>query len=129
MLTTPSVMGLHLRYRLWIAELNHDITMLRIFDDYLQEIKNKKVEPEVKKEVENFKNRFIELRKEIDELRHEMHLHKMNLAAESRENNQANKDELKSADHSETEKRYQTFRKLFEQAKNEFISFEGKSLQ
>jgi hypothetical protein len=33
-----SIMGLHLQYRLWIAELNADINALRIFDDYLAEI-------------------------------------------------------------------------------------------
>ena len=35
---TPSVMSLHLQYRLWIAELNFDINVLRIFGDYLARI-------------------------------------------------------------------------------------------
>ncbi len=127
--TTTSVMGLHLRYRLWIAELNLDINILRIFDDYLQEIKNKKVEPEVKKEVEGFMNRFVALRKEIDDLKHVMHLHKMNLAAESREGTNAKHEEQKPNDHAELENHYIDFRKLFENTKNEFIQFEEKSLQ
>jgi hypothetical protein len=122
-------MGLHLCYRLWIAELNHDITILRIFDDYLEEIKNKKVETDVKKEVENFKNRFIELRKEIDELRHIMHLHKMNLAAELRETVSTNNITKEADDHAGSKKRYDEFRNLFDQIKREFISFEEKSLQ
>ncbi len=127
--TTSSIMGLHLRYRLWIAELNQDITVLRIFDDYLKEIENKKVEPEVKSEVEKYKVHFTSLRKEIDELRHIMHLHKMQLAAESKDPAQINNEKSKSEDYNESEKHYQIFRKLFDQIKEDFIKFEEQSLQ
>ena len=37
-----SIMTLHLEYRLWIAEMNADINVLRIFDDYLKELIRKK---------------------------------------------------------------------------------------
>ena len=126
---SSSIMGLHLRYRLWIAELNNDITVLRIFDDYLREIENKKIEPAIKSEVEKYKMHFTNLRKEIDELRHIMHLHKMQLAAESKEAAQIINEELKSEQHTESEKHYQVFRKLFNRIKEDFISFEEKSLQ
>ena len=127
--TTSSIMGLHLRYRLWIAELNQDITVLRIFDDYLKEIENKKIEPGIKNEVDKYKIHFGDLRKEIDELRHNMHLHKMQLAAESKESLQRDNEEFKSEDYIKSEKHYQSFRKLFDQIKEDFISFEEKSLQ
>ena len=32
----PTIMTLHLRYRLWIAEMNFDINVLRIFEDYIK---------------------------------------------------------------------------------------------
>ena len=59
----PSIMSLHLRYRLWIAEMNSDITILRIFDDYLNEIAVKNNEPEAKTKMEYFQEQFISLRK------------------------------------------------------------------
>ncbi len=40
----PSIMSLHLGYRLWIAEMNFDINVLRIFNDYLEELSSKKDE-------------------------------------------------------------------------------------
>ena len=69
--TTSSIMSLHLRYRLWIAEMNSDITILRIFDDYLTELSSKKEKPQVQKGIKNFQQQFINLRKEIDDLKHE----------------------------------------------------------
>jgi hypothetical protein len=122
---TSSVMGLHLYYRLWISELNQDITVLRILDDYLYEIKNKKVEPEVQKAVDNFKKQFVDFRIEIDELRHLMHLNKMKLAAESREGGKMSREEWESENHAGLESRYLAFRNSFDKMKNEFISFEG----
>ncbi len=55
--------------------MNSDIDVLRIFNDYLVELQAKKNVQEVIKGVDHFKNQFIGLRKEIDELKHEMHLH------------------------------------------------------
>src|SRR3954469_11753207 len=83
---TPSLMSLHLRYRLRIAEMNCDINVLRIFEDYLSELKAKRNEPEVAAKIDEFSKRFVDVRKEIDELRDAMHIVKMELAALSREN-------------------------------------------
>lgn len=54
-------MRLHLRYRLWIAEMNADITVLRIFDDYIAEIK--KNDPQTKGVISDFQKQFIDFRK------------------------------------------------------------------
>ena len=122
-------MGLHFRYRLWIAELNADITLLRIFNDYMVELSTKKNEPAVKNGIDNFKEQFISLRNEIDELRHEMHLNKMTLAANAKEtNNIQNKPSSKNI-HIALKKRYTAFRKTFNQVKKEFGLFESKWLQ
>ncbi|MBS1946632.1 MAG: hypothetical protein JST47_02590 [Bacteroidetes bacterium] len=128
MLSIPSIMGLHLHYRLWISELNQDITVLRIFNDYLQEIKNRKMEPEIQGRVSKFKMQFSDLRNEIDELRHQMHLSKMKLAAESRGGLKLSREEMESDNHYEIESRYQGYRKSFDRLKDEFINFESQSL-
>ena len=123
---TPSIISLHLRYRLWIAEMNFDINVMRIFEDYLAELSPKSSEPGVKAVIDRFEKEFISSRKEIDELRHEMHILKMKLAAYSREN-QAITDEIYKVDnHAALKSRYLTFRKSFEQLKTDFNEIESK---
>src|SRR4051794_13555360 len=85
MARTFSIMGLHLRYRLRIAEMNADINILRIFDDYLKELSSKQDKPEVKNKIDDFQKEFVCFRKEIDELRDAMHILKMKLASYVRE--------------------------------------------
>lgn len=129
MATAYSIMGLHFRYRLWIAEMNADITVLRIFDDYVIELTTKKNEQAIVKGIENFQQHFISLRKEIDELKHEMHLTKMTLAASAREDDKTqNKPYLKNI-HTVLKKRYTAYRRTFKQVKKEFTLFESKWLQ
>jgi len=125
---TPSVMGLHLRYRLWIAEMNADITILRIFDDYLHELETKRTEPEVKRGIEEFEKEFISLRAEIDELRHQMHIHKMSLAAYARENKPFDQAAYKSGTHAPLKARYLSYNKNFKRIQKEFGQFEERWL-
>ncbi len=125
---TPSIMSLHLRYRLWIAEMNFDINVLRIFNDYLEELSTKKDESEVNTGIEHFAQQFPVLRKEIDDLRNEMHLLKMKLAAYSREKKPLDYKTYLADNHTALRKRYLTFRETFEKAKKEFGNFEVKWL-
>ena len=75
--TIPSIMALHLRYRLWIAEMNFDINVMRILEDYITELTPKSSAPEIKKGIERFDGDLVTFRKEVDDLRHEMHILKM----------------------------------------------------
>jgi len=118
-----SNMGLHFRYRLWIAEMNADITVLRIFDDYVVELTTKKNEPAVKNGIDDFQQHFISLRNEIDELKHEMHLNKMALAASSREPNKIQNKSSSRSTHIALKKRYTAFRKTFNQVKKRIQPF------
>lgn len=118
-----SIMTIHLEYRLWIAELNADINVLRIFDDYLKEISAQKKSTQTTG-INNYKKQFSELRKEIDELKHEMHLNKMKLAASAKTENVIN-DIEKNIHHKEITARYNAFRKVFDATKKEFQQFEG----
>jgi TolA-binding protein len=120
-----SIMTLHLEYRLWIAAMNADINVLRIFDDYLKELMENNNSDKAVKDIELYKEQFSELRKEIDELRHEMHLNKMKLAATAKTQNVSIKDIEKSIQHKEITARYNAFRKNFDKTKKEFQQFEG----
>ncbi|MDP4129372.1 MAG: hypothetical protein Q8918_13100 [Bacteroidota bacterium] len=125
---TPSIMSLHLRYRLWIAEMNYDINILRIFNDYLEALSSKKETSEVNTGIGYFEQKFPSVRKEIDDLRNEMHLLKMKLAAYSREKKPLDYKTYLADNHTALRKRYLKFRDDFEKIKKEFGSFEVKWL-
>lgn len=116
-----SINGLHLQYRLWIAELNSDITILRIFDDFLDEsiMKNN----EALKNTENYKHEFAIIRKEMDELRHEMYLNKMKLAAFAKTQNISIKNIESDINHPMLENRYNAFRTKFGGIQKDFQIF------
>jgi len=119
-----SILRLHLQYRLWISEMNEDINVLRIFDDYLAELKAQIVNEAINQRLSNYKDEFIQLRKELDELRHEMYLIKMKLAAIAK-NNTASVEEIKNEiNHNDCKERYKTFRKNFSKTKKEFKKFD-----
>jgi hypothetical protein len=120
---TISIMSLHLRYRLWIAEMNSDINVLRIFADYLIELESKKNVPAIIAGIDHFKQQFISLRKEIDELRHEMQLIKMNLSAATRDNKALNNKTSSTDNHTALKNRFTAFRKIFNKVKKEFGLF------
>jgi len=117
---TPSTPGLHLRYRIWIAEMNADIITLRIFDDYLESIALTKKDPHHKTVIAAFKKQFVAQRQQIDDLRHEMHLQKMKLAAITREGKAIDKKIYQTDNHAALKKHYAAFRKGFHKMKNEF---------
>jgi len=122
---TPSIMSLYLRYRLWIAEMNSDITVLRIFDDYLSEL-TKKNDPALNQAVSDYHQKFIDFRKEIDELKHEMHLVKMNLAAYERDAEAGNSPQPPLENHEEIKERYNAYCSNFEAMKKAFQLLDSK---
>ena len=128
MTTAPSVMKLHLYYRLFIAEMNSDINILRIFDDYTKEIVTKNSDPEIRKGVDYFKLNFIRFRKEIDYLRDEMHVKKMKLLVLTKERKLLDTKTFKTDNHNEILKQYKTYKKNFDELKKEFIRYVGKNL-
>ena len=117
---TPSTLGLHLRYRIWIAEMNADITILRIFDDYLEGLDPGKKDLSLKTVTEEFKKQFLTLRKQMDDLKHEMHLQKMKLAANTREGKVIDKKLYQTDNHAALKKYYSSYRKAFIKMKADF---------
>ncbi len=113
MASPPSPMTLHLRYRIWIAEMNSDIDLLRIYNDYLQELKSLHNAIKLNKEIERFETAFSDLRNEIDTLRNEMHLLKMKLATFIREKKQLAYSEYKTDNHKLLKKKYVSLSKKF----------------
>ena len=122
---TPSVMSLHLRYRLWIAEMNFDINVLRIFDDYLTELREKRKEPEIKSKGEYFEQQFKKLRTEIDDLRHEMHIGKMKLGAFIRDGKAFDYKSYNKENHVPLKKKLADYKAFFKKINSEFCDLGG----
>ena len=122
MTDSVALKSLHLEYRLWIAELNFYINLLRIFNDRLVELTGeKKLSPE------NFEKKFNSNRENIDELRHRMHIEKMNLAATSRDNNADSHYKIKIPNnYAKIRDDFFKFRVSFNELKGEFLRFENK---
>jgi len=119
---TISLKSLHLEYRIWIAELNFDINLIRIFNDRLTELRS-----EYKTETESFDNGFNVSRETIDELRHRMHIEKMNLAAMARSNQATADVEIKIPENYKSIRDdFFKFRISFNELKSEFLRFENK---
>jgi len=112
-----------MRYRLWIAEMNYYINILRILEDYLLELAPKNGATEIQDGINRFKDEFVSMRKEIDDQRHEMHILKMKLAAYSREGKTITEETYRSDNHDTLEERFSRFQQTFEQMKKEFESF------
>ena len=125
---TPSVMSLHLKYRLVIAELNFDINVLRIFGDCLTELRTKRKESEVKSKSDYFEKEFYALRMEIDDIRHEMQMVKMNLGAFSRETKPFDFKKFNKENRYPLKKRLLAYKKSFKKIYKEFEEFEGQWL-
>ena len=121
----PSAMSLHLKYRLWIAELNFDINVLRIFGDCITELRNRRREQEVKTKTDYFENNFQRLRAEIDELRHDMHIGKMKLGAFGRGEKPFDYKLFNSENQAPLKKRLATYKTEFRNINEEFEVFEG----
>ncbi|MBS1607882.1 MAG: hypothetical protein JSS70_03700 [Bacteroidetes bacterium] len=113
--------SLHLEYRIWIAELNFDINLIRIFNDSLLELT-----PAYKAETASFEIKFNTSRETIDELRHRMHIEKMNLAAITRDKNTLSQYETRiTENHKTIRDDFFRFRVLFNDLKSDFLRFES----
>jgi len=121
-----SIMKLHLQYRLLISEMNADINVLRILEDYIKEIFSTKTELETVKNVAYFKNNFTAFRKDIDELRETMHLKKMLLLVLSKEKKKLDYKTFKLDQHNEVLQKFKVYRKKFDKMQKEFIRFVEK---
>ena len=119
----PSMISLHLRYRIWIAEMNFDINVIRIYKDYLSDLSANDKLPGVASQVKQFEATLETFRADIDELKNEMHLLKMKLASYTRKQKEFDYPTYKSDDHAALRTGYIDFRKKFESLKSELSMF------
>lgn len=98
--------------------MNYDINIIRIYKDYLSDLNSNRQDGGVSSSVNHFEKTIEDYRVDIDELKNEMHLHKMKLAAYSRKQKEFDYATYKSDDHAGLRSRYLEFRKKFETLKS-----------
>lgn len=121
-----SLMNLHLQYRLWISNMNEDINVLRILQDYINDGKTKTTDAATLDKLNTYLSIFVDTRKELDDIRHEMYLNKMRIAAMEKADNAQEGDVEKDIHHEEIKKRYEDFKAKFKEMKKEFKKLEIK---
>jgi hypothetical protein len=117
--------SLHLEYRIWIAELNFDINLIRIFNDCLDEILSEKRNGEVISRMNTIREDMNAIRTRIDNLRHRMHIEKMNLASLARDKSGQPAHPSITENYNAIRNDFFSFRIAFNDLKNNFSRFES----
>jgi hypothetical protein len=124
--TTFPIQRLHLEYKLWIAELNFNIEMINVFEAHLENIVTPNLyNKDVLGKIEHFQNQFIRQHEVIDELKHDLHTSEIQLAAFTHEMAPVGYEFERLDNHSGLRERFLIFRKIFNDLKEEFHSFES----
>lgn len=118
---------LHFEHKLWISSLRLYIDELVIFQHRLGEVSEKNTSPEIRKEIEHFQNQFIVQKEQLDILRHRINEHERSLAHYAQKHPVA-VDHVLFDDHAALRDARETFDRLFNEHKTEFISFLDKWL-
>jgi hypothetical protein len=129
MVTTLPIQNLHLEYKLWIAELNFDNEMMKIFESHLENILMQNQEKKDRlPQVEHFQNQFIRQREVIDELKHHLNISEKQLAGFTREMSPIGYEFERLDNHPHLRDQFLTFRKIFNELKEEFHDFEASCM-
>jgi hypothetical protein len=124
MFQTISINKLHHEYHLWITELNFCKEELKIFEHHLEDIISKHRIPEITSQVEHFQNQFIRHKEVIDELKHDLNIAEKQLAAFAKYLSDEGIMNIKMDNHTRLRDEVFTQRKIFNELKKEFRSFE-----
>ena len=119
----------YLHYRLWIAEINFYVNVLRILDDSVKERAAVTSSPAEKKKIAVFNQSFTAIRTEKDEVKHEIHLCKMRLAAYLRANKPEEDEAAEKEKYVVAEKLFLAIQLKFEKLKKEYLQFEAPAQQ
>jgi len=128
MVTTLPIRNLHLEYKLWVIELNFYCEMIKIFESHLEDIVSKNGDKEILAKVEQFQNQFIRQREVIDELKHHLNISEKQLVSFTRDMMEVGYEFERLDNHPHLRDQLFTFRKIFNELKDEFHRFESECI-
>ncbi|MDX1903652.1 MAG: hypothetical protein SFU27_05785 [Thermonemataceae bacterium] len=118
---------LHFEHKLWQSEANFFTDELKIYQNRLEEIATKNTGDEISKKISHFQNQFIIQKEQLDILNHEIKVHEQYLSGVAQENTNSVDHKLFD-NHGELEDKANTFRKLYAELKQEFMTFLAQSM-
>ncbi len=121
------ISDLHFEHKLWKRQLDFYRDELAIFEHRLEELVSRWTDNDVLAQLEQCQNRFVREREVIDELRHDVNEHAGYLAKYAEEHPVAI-DRVRFEDQVSLRDRMETFQKLFDELKQEFLVFVAKYL-
>jgi hypothetical protein len=116
---------LHFEHERWSKQLDFCTDELSIYKNRLAEIASRYTDNEVLAKSEHFQNQFILQQEVIDTLSHDINLHEEALVKEAKENMTA-VDRRFFNDHGGLRDKMETFVKLFNELKNDYMRYLSK---
>jgi len=124
MVPTLPIPKLHLEYRLWMNELMFAKEEINIFEHHLENVIDDDNTIEVNAQMEHFQNQFICHKEVIDQLKHDLHVAEKQLVGYVKQVSGMGLDYIRMDNHVTLRDRMKTFRKIYEELKNDFRRFE-----
>jgi hypothetical protein len=128
MVPTLPIPKLHLEHNLWIAELLFAKEEIGLFERYLENEFSESNPTEVNAQIEQFQNRFICHKEVIDYLKHDLNLAERQLVGYVKQVSGMGLDYIRMDNHVNLRDRMKTFRKIYNDLKNEFRRFEAQCI-
>lgn len=118
---------LHQEHGEWTKKLNFVKDEISSFKNRLEEVVSANSKTEVLAEVEHFQNQFIRQNEVIDHLLHDINAEEDKVVENAKSNNVAT-DHRKMEENTKLVDRMTTFDKLYEELKQDFVSYLSKVL-
>lgn len=124
---TKHIDELHFEHQLWSSEVKFFIDELKIYNKRLAEVAAANTGADVRKQIEQFQNKFIVQKEQLDILNHQINEHENWLARYADEHPVA-VDHTQFADHKQMHDKMDVFRKLYAELKKDFNKFLSERL-
>lgn len=124
-MTTKPITQLHVEHNAWLMKLDFYTDEVIIMTHRLEEIVSKNTAKDILAQVEHFQNQFILQKENIDEIRHAIKDHENYLENRINENPTAS-DRRSVNDHPAMRDRVNSFEKIFNDLRHEFLVFLAK---
>lgn len=119
---TKHIDDLHFEHQLWKSEAKFYADELKIYKNWLSEIASKNSKNAIRKQIEQFQNKFIIQKEQLDGLNHEINVHDQWLGQFAQANAEGIEQEV-FADHKVMREQMEAFRKIFSELKEDFRKF------
>jgi hypothetical protein len=124
-MATSLITEQHLTHQQWLNAIAFYRDELKIMQNRLSEVASKNSKQEVLVMVEHFQNQFIIQTNHLDQLSHDINKHEQQLVALV-ESNPVASDRRHAETHPEHGEAFNTFEKLFNELRKEYVRFLAK---